>query len=171
MLKCIKKQNFDILVRIKEKPYIEIYCDGACSGNPGVGGYGVILVIGNKRKEISGYEEYTTNNRMELTAALKGLESLNKPSKVKIVTDSNYVVKGAVEWLNEWRKKGWRNSKNEVIANKDLWQKLLNLLNKHDVKWEWIKGHNLHPENEKCDKLAKSAINRFKRLRDTGKKN
>lgn len=155
--------------KLKEKPYIEIYCDGACSGNPGVGGYGVVLISSGKRKEISGCEEYTTNNRMELTAVIKGLECLNNPCKVKIVTDSNYVIRGATEWIYEWKRRGWKNTKHEIVANKDLWQILLNLLNKHEIEWQWIRGHNSHPENEICDKLAKSAIIKCKRLRNKGR--
>ena len=148
----------------KEKPYVEIYCDGACSGNPGVGGYGIILKYDDKKKEISGYEGLTTNNRMELTAAIKGLEMLKRPCKVRIFTDSNYVVKGAKFWINEWKEKGWRNSKNEIVANKDLWERMLNLMEKHDIKWEWVKGHSAHPENERCDRIAKEEIKRYKKL-------
>ncbi len=145
-----------------KKPYVEIFADGACSGNPGVGGYGAILKYDNRKKELSGCERLTTNNRMELTAVIKALESLKKPCKVKVVTDSNYVVQGMNSWINKWLKSGWKNSQKQDVANKDLWEKLLKLSKLHEITWEWIKGHNSNIENERCDKLARLAIKRCK---------
>ncbi|MEW6067404.1 MAG: ribonuclease HI [Nitrospirota bacterium] len=141
-----------------DKPFVEVFADGACSGNPGAGGYGVILRSGTREKEISGCDPMTTNNRMELTAVIKAFESLKKSCNVRVVTDSNYVVKGITEWIFKWLKNNWKNSQKEDVLNKDLWEKLLNLASKHDIKWEWIKGHNGHAENMRCDKLARLAI-------------
>ncbi|MBA2422792.1 MAG: ribonuclease HI [Chitinophagales bacterium] len=134
---------------------IYIYTDGACSGNPGRGGYGIILKAGNLLKEISGGFAKTTNNRMELMAVIKGLEALkNEGSKVVVVSDSKYVTEAInLRWLFNWEKKGWKK-----VKNPDLWQRLLQLYRKHDVKFEWVKGHASHPENERCDELAVSAI-------------
>jgi len=147
-----------------EKPFVEIFADGACSGNPGVGGYGAILRSGTSEKELSGCASMTTNNRMELTAIIKALEALKKPCKVRIVTDSNYVVQGMMtSWVFRWLKNGWKTSQKHNVINQDLWERLLNLSNLHDIKWEWIKGHNDHPENERCDKLARLAIKRCKK--------
>jgi ribonuclease HI len=137
---------------------VEIFCDGACSGNPGVGGYGSILRFGEKEKEISGAEEMTTNNRMELTAAIAALESLKRPCEVVLTTDSQYLFKGMTEWIYGWMKKGWINSKKEAVLNRDLWERLLELSKIHRIKWEWVRGHNGHRENERCDVLARSAI-------------
>lgn len=142
---------------------MEIYADGACSGNPGVGGYGVILRSGTREKELSGCDPMTTNNRMELTAVIKALEALKKPCRVKVLTDSNYVVQGMKAWIFTWLKNNWKNSQKKDVINKDLWMKLLNLSNLHDIKWEWIKGHGNNPDNERCDKLAKVAIKRCKK--------
>ncbi|NWF51605.1 MAG: ribonuclease HI [Nitrospirae bacterium] len=141
---------------------VEIFADGACSGNPGVGGYGVILKSGGKEKELSGCDPMTTNNRMELTAVIKALESLKKPCKVKMVTDSNYVVQGITLWISNWVKNNWRNSQKKPVINRDLWERLLSLSNKHEIEWKWIKGHDGYPENERCDKIAKSEIKRCK---------
>jgi ribonuclease HI len=137
---------------------VEIFCDGACSGNPGVGGYGSILRCGEKEKEISGAEEMTTNNRMELTAAIAALESLKRPCDVVLTTDSQYLYKGMTEWIYGWIKKGWVNSRKEAVLNRDLWERLLELSKMHRIKWEWVRGHNGHAENERCDVLARSAI-------------
>jgi len=146
-----------------EKPFIEIFTDGACSGNPGVGGYGAILKSGAREKELSGCDPMTTNNRMELTAIIKALEALKKPCKVRVVTDSNYVVQGMTSWVFRWLRNDWKTSQKHNVINQDLWERLLKLSNLHDVKWEWIKGHNDHPENERCDKLARLAIKRCKK--------
>ncbi|HKZ17081.1 MAG TPA: ribonuclease HI [Geobacteraceae bacterium] len=137
---------------------VEIFSDGACSGNPGVGGYGAILRCGAKEKEISGAEEMTTNNRMEMTAAIAALESLKRPSDVVLVTDSQYLYKGMTEWIFGWVKRGWINSKKEAVLNRDLWERLLELSKIHRITWVWVRGHNGHPENERCDALARAAI-------------
>jgi ribonuclease HI len=142
----------------KEKPFVEIFTDGACSGNPGAGGFGVILRCEDREKEISGCEPMTTNNRMELTAVIKALEALKKPCSVKLVTDSNYVVQGMTSWIFQWMRNNWKNSQKKQVLNRDLWEKLLSLSHLHDIRWEWIKGHNEHAENERCDKLARYAI-------------
>lgn len=144
--------------------YVEIYTDGACSGNPGPGGWGVILRYGNKEKELSGGELNTTNNRMELTAAIKGLSALKEPCTVKLVTDSKYVADGIIKgWAESWRKNGWRKADKKPALNPDLWEQLLNLLNEHTVNIEWVKGHAGHPENERCDELA---VNFYKKLKE-----
>jgi len=141
-----------------KKPRVEIFTDGACSGNPGIGGYGALLRSGSREKEISGCEPLTTNNRMELTAVIKALESLKKPCQVTITTDSNYIVKGMTAWIFSWMKNQWKNSRKENVMNRDLWEKLLDLSKRHDISWHWIKSHQNHAENERCDKLAKRAI-------------
>ncbi len=146
-----------------EEPFVEIFTDGACSGNPGVGGYGVILRSGSREKELCGCDPMTTNNRMELTAVIKALEALKNPCRVKVVTDSNYVVRGITVWIFKWLKNNWKNSQKRNVINQDLWERLLNLSNPHDIKWEWIKGHSYHSENERCDKLARLAINRCRK--------
>ncbi|MRR58761.1 MAG: ribonuclease HI [Deltaproteobacteria bacterium] len=137
---------------------VEIYCDGACSGNPGPGGFGCILRSGGKEKELSGAEPHTTNNRMELTAAITALESLKRPCDVVLTTDSQYLVKGMTEWIPGWIRRGWKNSKKENVLNRDLWELLLELTRIHRVEWAWIRGHNGHQENERCDALARAAI-------------
>ena len=142
----------------QSKAFVEIYSDGACSGNPGPGGYGTILRSGAHEKELSGYDPETTNNRMELLGAISGLEALNRPCSVRLVTDSQYLVKGMTEWIAGWQKKNWKNSKKEEVANRDLWERLLVLAEKHDIEWTWVKGHAGHPENERCDELARQEI-------------
>ena len=141
-----------------ESKIVEIFTDGACSGNPGSGGYGIILRYGKKEKEISGYCPDTTNNRMELMAVIEGLKTLTRPSRVRIVTDSNYVYKGITTWINGWLKRNWLNSQKRPVLNRDLWERLLMVSKPHQIEWRWIKGHSQHPENEICDKLAKKAI-------------
>ena len=138
---------------------IILYADGACSGNPGPGGWGVILrhVATKQTRELSGSEKQTTNNRMELTAVIRGLESITKPSKVIVVTDSQYVAKGMTEWIENWLAKNWRTANKKPVKNVDLWQKLLEVSGKHEVSWQWIAGHAGHPENERCDQLAVNA--------------
>ncbi|MCL1884173.1 MAG: ribonuclease HI [Defluviitaleaceae bacterium] len=138
---------------------IQIYTDGACSGNPGPGGYGAVLIYGNHRKEISGGEAQTTNNRMEMMAVIRGLEMLKEPCKVNLYSDSRYVV-DAIEkgWALRWQKNNWMRNKKEAALNADLWEELLAILGKHDVAFHWVKGHSGHPENERCDELATSAI-------------
>jgi ribonuclease HI len=142
---------------------VEIFCDGACSGNPGVGGWGSILRSGGREKELSGADGNTTNNRMEMTAAIASLESLKRPCEVAITTDSQYLVKGMTEWLFSWVRKGWINSKKEPVLNRDLWERLLALSKIHHITWVWVRGHNGHPENERCDELARRAIESFRR--------
>ncbi len=136
---------------------IEIYTDGACSPNPGTGGWGVVLISRKHeyRKELSGAEGNTTNNRMELTAAIKGLEALKYPCRVALHTDSSY-LRNAFEqqWLNNWQRKNWRTSNGTQVLNRDLWERLLELSEIHHVKWHWVRGHSGHPENIRCDKLA-----------------
>lgn len=137
---------------------VEIFCDGACSGNPGPGGYGAILRYGGRVKELSGGAKDTTNNRMEMTAAIEALRQLKRPCRVLITTDSQYLVKGMTEWIEGWQRKGWRNSKREPVVNKDLWELLLALTKPHTVKWNWVRGHAGHVENERCDQLAREGI-------------
>lgn len=134
---------------------IEIYTDGACSGNPGPGGWGAVLVYNGKEKELSGSEKETTNNRMELTAVIMALNALNQPCEVKLTTDSKYVCDAVNKgWVYSWRKNGWRKSDKRPALNVDLWEELLSLLEKHEVEFIWVKGHNGHKYNEICDALA-----------------
>lgn len=146
---------------------VEIFCDGACSGNPGPGGYASIMRYGKREKELSGAEPLTTNNRMELSAAIAALETLKRPCNVVLTTDSQYLVKGMNEWIQGWVRRGWKNSKKEDVLNRDLWERLLALVAVHQVEWLWIRGHNGHPENERCDALARAAISDL--LHRTGK--
>ena len=134
---------------------VEIYTDGACSGNPGAGGWGAILIYRGHRKELSGYDPETTNNRMELTAVISALGALKEPCDVTLTTDSKYVCDGIEKgWARSWRARGWKKSDNKPALNSDLWQKLLDLSEIHRVRFVWIKGHAGHPENERCDSLA-----------------
>lgn len=136
---------------------VEIYTDGACSGNPGKGGWGAVLVYGGKEKELSGAEKDTTNNRMELTAVIEALDALNQPCNVVLTTDSKYVCDAINKgWVYSWKKNGWKKSDKKPALNVDLWEKLLPLLEKHNVEFVWVKGHNGHPYNERCDTLAVS---------------
>ncbi|WP_232522174.1 ribonuclease HI [Sulfuriferula plumbiphila] len=139
-------------------PVINIYSDGACKGNPGVGGWGALLVSGEHRKELVGGERLTTNNRMELTAVIEALQSLKRSSRVCIHTDSQYVLKGITEWLPNWKRRGWRTSANTPVKNVDLWQRLDELVSQHQVDWLWVKGHNGHPGNERADALANQGV-------------
>lgn len=143
---------------MKQSTLVEIFSDGACSGNPGPGGYGTVLRFGAHERELSGYAELTTNNRMELLGAIVGLEALNRPCRVRLTTDSQYLVKGMTEWLPGWQRNGWRNSKKEEVANRDLWERLAALADIHQIEWVWVKGHDGHPENERCDELARREI-------------
>ncbi|MEI8356068.1 MAG: ribonuclease HI [Deltaproteobacteria bacterium] len=142
---------------------VEIFCDGACSGNPGIGGFGTVLRCGAKEKELSGAEQLTTNNRMELTGAIVALESLKRPCEVTVTTDSQYLVKGMTEWIRGWVKKEWKNSRREPVLNRDLWERLLAQDKIHRVSWTWVRGHDGHLENERCDLLARSAIEDYKK--------
>ena len=140
-------------------PVLEIYTDGACSGNPGAGGWGAILRYGEVEKELSGAEQETTNNRMELTAVIEALKALHRDCEIVIHTDSRYVMDGVTNWMPNWKRNNWRTSnKKSAVKNVDLWQELDNLLAQHRVRWIWVKGHNGHPENERVDKLARDAI-------------
>ena len=142
---------------------VTIYTDGACRGNPGPGGWGALLVLNEKKREMCGGEKGTTNNRMELTAAIEGLGALKKPCKVLLVTDSQYVLKGVTEWMAGWKKRGWKTAAKQPVKNVDLWQKLDLALGPHDVKWEWVKGHAGHPGNERADQLANRGIDELPR--------
>ena len=137
---------------------LNIFTDGACKGNPGIGGWGAILEYGNSKKEIKGFSKNTTNNIMELTAVIKALECLNIKCKITITTDSNYVKNGITEWIKSWKINGWKTSKKSTVKNKELWVKLDNLVAKHEINWKWIKGHSGHPQNERADQLANEAI-------------
>lgn len=142
---------------------VQLYTDGACSGNPGPGGWGAILRFGSVEKELSGGEENTTNNRMELTAVIMGLSALKEPCEVTLVTDSKYVADGVTKgWAESWRKNGWRKADKKPALNSDLWEKLLKLLKVHKVEINWVKGHAGHPENERCDRLAVEFYNKLK---------
>ena len=137
---------------------VEIYTDGGCRGNPGPGGWGAVLRYGKHKKELYGYEEETTNNRMELMAAIRALEILNRPSQVKLTTDSNYVRQGITQWLAGWKKRGWKTAANKPVKNKDLWQRLDEIAGKHKVAWHWVKGHSGNKGNERADELANKAM-------------
>lgn len=137
---------------------IHIHTDGACSGNPGPGGWGAILHWNGHEKELSGAEADTTNNRMELMAAIAALEALKRRSKVRLVTDSTYVRDGVTKWIHGWKRNGWKTAAKKPVKNDDLWKRLDAIASKHDVSWEWVKGHAGHPENERADQLARDAI-------------
>ncbi|NKB46276.1 MAG: ribonuclease HI [Legionellales bacterium] len=137
---------------------VEIFTDGACQGNPGPGGWGVILRYLGHEKELSGAHEHTTNNRMELMAAIQGLRALSRQMPVTITTDSKYVKQGITEWIARWKKNGWRTANRMPVKNVDLWRELDELVQQHPVQWQWIRGHSGHPENERADQLARSAI-------------
>jgi len=135
-----------------------MFTDGACRGNPGPGGWGVLMRYGAAEKSLYGGEHSTTNNRMELTAVIKGLEALNKPCKVHITTDSKYVLSGITEWMPNWKKRGWKTASKKPVLNAELWRQLDELVAQHEVDWEWVKGHSGHPENEIADALANRGI-------------
>ena len=137
---------------------MEIWSDGACRGNPGPGGWGALLRSNGAEKELYGGEADTTNNRMELMAAIRALEALKRPSKVKLHTDSTYVMKGITTWIHDWKKKGWRTADKKPVKNEDLWRQLEAVAAKHEVEWHWVKGHVGHPENEWADMLANKGI-------------
>jgi ribonuclease HI len=137
---------------------IDIYTDGACSGNPGPGGWGSVLLWGDHRRELSGGDANTTNNRMEMLAVIRALEALKKPSAVRLFTDSTYVMKGITEWLPQWKRRNWRTASRQPVKNLELWQELEAVLQPHQVQWLWVKGHSGVPENERADELARLAI-------------
>lgn len=140
------------------KKRVEIYTDGACSGNPGPGGWGAILRYGDAEKELSGGEKETTNNRMEMMAAITALESLTRPMHVDLYTDSTYVRDGITKWIHGWKKRGWRTADKKPVKNMELWQRLEAAVERHEIEWHWVKGHAGHPENERADELARLAV-------------
>jgi ribonuclease HI len=140
---------------------IEIFTDGACSGNPGPGGWGVLLRYGETEKELCGGEPLTTNNRMELTAAIRALEALKRPCEVHLHTDSMYVRNGITQWIGGWQRNGWRTAAKKPVKNDDLWRRLAELAGGHDVHWHWVRGHAGHPENERADALARQGMAPF----------
>lgn len=137
---------------------IEIFTDGACSGNPGPGGWGAILRWKGVEKELSGAEPDTTNNRMEMMAAIAALEALKRPSQVRVTTDSSYLRDGIMKWIHGWKRNGWKTASKAPVKNEDLWRRLDELTRRHKVEWDWVKGHAGHPENERADQLARDAI-------------
>ena len=137
-----------------ELPEVEIFTDGACKGNPGPGGWGAILRSNGKERELSGGEPLTTNNRMELMAAIEALKALKKPCRVQLYTDSNYVRDGITKWIHGWRRNGWKTADRKPVKNAELWQALLDACEPHRIEWHWVKGHAGHPENERADALA-----------------
>ena len=145
---------------------VHLFTDGACSGNPGPGGWGTILRWRGQEKEMSGAEPQTTNNRMELFAAIAGLEALKRPARVRIHTDSMYLKDGITKWIHAWKKKGWKTADKKPVKNVDLWQRLEAAIERHDVSWHWVRGHSGHVENERADEIARLAI---KQMRDAAK--
>ena len=137
---------------------VEIFTDGACKGNPGPGGLGALLRYGEHEKELCGGEPQTTNNRMELMAVIAALETLKRPSRVRLTTDSQYVKRGVTEWMARWRRNGWRTAERKPVKNRELWERLDRALGEHRVDWHWVRGHSGHPENERADQLANRGI-------------
>jgi ribonuclease HI len=142
----------------RPRPAVDIFTDGACSGNPGPGGWGAVLRYRAVEKELSGGEAATTNNRMELMAAIAALEALNRPSQVRLHTDSQYLRNGITQWLPSWKARGWRTADKKPVKNVDLWQRLEQAAAPHEIEWHWVRGHAGHPENERADALARAAI-------------
>lgn len=143
---------------MSKEEFIEIYCDGACKGNPGIGGYGAILMWKNKTKEIKGYEEHTTNNKMELKAAIEALKTINRDIKIKVYSDSMYLKNGITTWIKKWKVNGWLGSDKKPIKNIDLWKQIDLLNSKFSIEWHWVKGHNGNEFNERADRLANLAV-------------
>ena len=141
---------------------VQIYTDGSCLGNPGPGGWGTILVYGDVEKEMSGGEDNTTNNRMELLAAIMALEALKRPVAVTLTSDSSYLKDGITKWIHGWKKNGWKTAAKKPVANQDLWQRLDQAIAPHQINWQWVKGHAGHPMNERCDDLARMAAEAIK---------
>ena len=137
---------------------VRIYTDGACKGNPGPGGWGALLRSGTHERELYGGDPATTNNRMELTAVIRALEALKRPSKVEVYTDSEYVMKGITEWLAAWKRRGWKTADRKPVKNADLWRELDELAGRHEIRWHWVRGHSGHPENERADALANRGV-------------
>ena len=144
------------------KKRIEIYTDGACSGNPGPGGWGAILRFQGKEKELSGGQPSTTNNQMELQAAIEALKALKEPCVVDLYTDSQYLRQGITQWIHNWKRNGWKTSDKKPVKNQELWTELDALVQTHSINWHWLKGHAGHPENERCDELARNEIDRLR---------
>lgn len=136
---------------------VDIFTDGACKGNPGPGGWGAILRMGRHEKEMSGHDSQTTNNRMEMTAVIKGLNALIEPCEVTLYTDSRYVIDGITKWVAGWKRNGWVNASKQPVRNADLWHLLIEAAQRHRIDWQWVRGHNGHPENERADRLASNA--------------
>jgi ribonuclease HI len=145
----------------EELSLVSIFTDGACKGNPGPGGWGALLRMGGTEKELSGGEALTTNNRMELTAAIRGLQALKRPCRVLLTTDSRYVMDGLTKWIHGWRRNGWKTADRKPVKNADLWQELLDAAAPHRVEWKWVKGHAGHDENERVDQLASAEALKF----------
>lgn len=143
-------------------PKVEIFADGSCLGNPGPGGWGAILRTPEGEKEFSGGKTHTTNNIMELTAVIEPLRTIKEPSVITVTTDSQYVQKGMTEWITGWIKNGWKTAGRKPVKNRELWEEMHKLASPHKITWKWIRGHNGHPENERCDVLANSAAMKFK---------
>jgi len=137
---------------------VHIFTDGGCRGNPGIGGWGAVLRYNHTEKDLYGYEQNTTNNRMELMAAIRALELLTRPCDIELTTDSQYVRRGITEWMDGWKKRGWKTAAKKPVKNKDLWQRLERATEKHKIKWHWIKGHSGHEGNERADQLANKAM-------------
>lgn len=143
------------------KPEVTIYTDGGCAPNPGPGGWGALIVFGEHEKELCGGAVASTNNQMELTAAISALSALTKPCKVTLYTDSQYLRKGITEWMRDWKRRGWKTASNEPVKNRDLWEKLDALASQHDIVWKWVKGHAGHEQNERVDRLATAGRAKF----------
>ncbi len=143
---------------------VNIYTDGACRGNPGPGGWGVLMQFGDTEKELWGGEQETTNNRMEMMAAIKGLKALKKPCHIIMHTDSQYLLRGITEWMPGWKKRGWTTASKKPVKNDDLWKNLDRLVQDHDIEWKWVRGHSGHPGNERADQLANRGIDSYKHL-------
>ena len=148
---------------MNDLPHVEIFTDGACKGNPGPGGWGALIRMGAREKEVSGGDPLTTNNRMELMAAIKALEALSKPCRVTLTTDSNYVRDGIMKWIHGWQRNGWRTADRKPVKNAELWQALCDASERHRVEWKWVKGHSGHDENERVDGLACAAAEALRR--------
>tara|TARA_R110002095_G_scaffold72656_6_gene61750 strand:- start:6331 stop:6777 length:447 start_codon:yes stop_codon:yes gene_type:complete len=141
---------------------VDIYTDGACSGNPGPGGWGALMLCNGEEKELSGGEAETTNNRMEMLAAIQAFQALKKPTKVRLHTDSTYLKDGITKWIANWKRNGWRTAAKKPVKNADLWQLLEEVMKPHNVEWHWVKGHSGHPENERADELARQGMAPYK---------
>ena len=145
---------------------VEIYTDGACKGNPGIGGWGVLLMHGGRTRELSGGEAHTTNNRMELTAVIRALEALKRPCRVKLYTDSKYVQQGIGVWIHDWKKRGWKTAAKQPVKNADLWRQLDELAQPHEIEWIWVRGHDGHDGNERADELANRGVDSVRMARE-----